>query len=805
MIDKRTLSERDICTKFITPAVEKAGWNKHTQLLEEVSFTDGKIYVRGKLTSRGIQKRADYILYYKPNIPIAIIEAKDNKHSVRAGIQQALDYARILDIPCVFSSNGDGFLFHDRTMTESEIETEIDIDNFPSPEALWEKYKKYKGISTPVEEKIASQEYFFDGSNRKPRYYQQIAINRTVEAIAKGQDRILLVMATGTGKTYTAFQIIHRLWKSGTKKRILFLADRNALIDQTRRNDFKHFKDKMTVVKHRQIDKSYEIYLALYQGLSGSQEEANVYKQFSPDFFDLIVIDECHRGSAKDDSSWREILTYFKNATHIGLTATPKETNVASNTEYFGDPVYTYSLKQGIEDGFLAPYRVIRIGLNIDLEGWRPPKGFIDKHGNPVEDRIYNRSDFDKNIVFEERRKLIAQKVTEFLKGNNRFDKTIYFCCDVEHAEGMTSQLRNENADLVAENYKYVMQITGDNDEGKRELDNFINPEEKYPVIATTSELMTTGVDAQTCKVIVLDANINSMTKFKQIIGRGTRINEEFGKLYFTILDFRNATDLFADKDFDGDPIRVKPVTENEDLSLVVIEEEENSIKVLDEISGEEIVFEKATIRYPDGRNLEGTYFFTDTSTNREKVYVNGIDVSVLVSRELYFDHLTGKPVTISLIDHTKEIIQDKYASLNDFLVNWNKADRKEAIIHELQEQGLMVEALYEAVNMEVDLFDLICHVAFDRPPLTRKERANNVKKRNYFSKYGEQAQKVLEALLDKYADEGITNIESIEVLRVTPFDTMGSPLEIIKEFGSKDHYLQAVKELENELYKNIG
>ncbi|MCA0428398.1 MAG: DEAD/DEAH box helicase family protein [Bacteroidetes bacterium] len=801
MIDKKTLSERDICTKFITPALEKSGWNRLTQLLEEVSFTDGKIYVRGKLTARGNQKRADYILYYKPNIPIAIIEAKDNKHSVRAGIQQALDYAQILDIPCVFSSNGDGFLFHDRTATDGNIETEIDLDNFPSPQQLWEKYKKYKGIATDEAEKIASQDYYFDGTNRKPRYYQQIAVNRTVEAIAKGQDRILLVMATGTGKTYTAFQIIHRLWKSRAKKRILFLADRNALIDQTRKGDFKHFKDKMTVVKHRQIDKSYEIYLALYQGLSGSDEDANVYKQFSPDFFDLIVIDECHRGSAKEDSSWREILAYFKNATHIGLTATPKETKETSNTEYFGDPVYTYSLKQGIDDGFLAPYRVVRIGLNVDAEGWRPNQGKTDKDGNLVEDRIYNRKDFDRNLVIEERTELVAKKLTEFLKGYDRFAKTIVFCVDIDHAERMRTALAKQNADLVAGDYKYVMQITGDNDEGKRELDNFINPEEKYPVIATTSELMTTGVDAQTCKVIVLDANINSMTKFKQIIGRGTRINEEFGKMYFTILDFRNATDLFADKDFDGDPIRVKPVSQDEDLSLVVIEEEENTVTVLDEASGEEIKFVKATIRYPDGSNLNGDWVAKESSHQREKVYVNGVDVSVLVSREMYFDQ-HGKPITTSLKDHTKEIIKNKFASLDDFLNKWNTTDRKEAIIAELLEQGVLVEALYDAVNKQVDLFDLICHVAYDQPPLTRKERANNVKKRNYFNKYGDQAKKVLEALLDKYADEGIANIESIEVLRVNPFDEFGSPLEIINEFGSKEKYLYAVKELEMELYK---
>jgi type I restriction enzyme R subunit len=795
MINKSPLSERDICTKFITPAVEKSGWNKITQLLEEVSFTDGKIHVRGKLTARGNKKRADYILYYKPNIPIAIIEAKDNKHSVRAGIQQALDYAKILDIPCVFSSNGDGFLFHDRTAIDENIETELDLDSFPTPEQLWEKYKKYKGITTPIAEKIASQDYYFDGSNRKPRYYQQIAINRTVEAIANGQNRIILVMATGTGKTYTAFQIIHRLWKSGAKKRILFLADRNALIDQTRRGDFKHFKDKMTVVKHRQIDKSYEIYLALYQGLSGSDEDANVYKQFSPDFFDLIVIDECHRGSAKEDSSWREILTYFKNATHIGLTATPRETDETSNTEYFGEPVYSYSLKQGIDDGFLAPYRVVRIALNVDAEGWRPDKGKTDKDGNPIEDRIYNRKDFDRKLVIEERTEIVAKKLTEFLKGFDRFAKTIVFCVDIDHAERMRSALARQNPDLVAENYKYIMQITGDNDEGKRELDNFINPEEKYPVIATTSELMTTGVDAQTCKVIVLDANINSMTKFKQIIGRGTRINEEYGKLYFTILDFRNATDLFADKAFDGDPIRVKPVSEETDLSGIVDEEENDSTPIIDEVTGTEIEIAKPIIRYPEPNGKDVIL------EPRAKVYVNGVDVSVLISRELYFDQ-QGKPITTSLKDHTRDIIKAKFVSLNDFLNKWNTTDRKEAIITELQEQGILVEALYDAVDKKIDLFDLICHVAFDQPPLTRKERANNVKKRNYFTKYGEQAKKVLEALLDKYADEGITNIESIEVLRVNPFDSFGSPTEIIKEFGSKEGYLQAIKELEIELYK---
>lgn len=792
-MNKKTLTERDICSKFITPALEKAGWDILTQVREEVTFTDGKIYVKGKLTARGQRKRADYILYYKPNIPIAIVEAKDNNHSVRAGIQQALDYARILDIPCVFSSNGDGFLFHDRTASEGNIESELDNSGFPSPEQLWHKYKLYKGIKTSEAEKIVAQDYFFDGSGRSPRYYQQIAINRTVEAIANGQNRILLVMATGTGKTYTAFQIIHRLWKSGTKKRILFLADRNALIDQTRRGDFKHFKDKMTVVKNRMIDKSYEIYLALYQGLSGADEDANAYKQFSSGFFDLIVIDECHRGSAKEDSAWREILTYFGNATHIGLTATPKETKETSNIEYFGDPIYTYSLKQGIDDGFLAPYRVIRVGLNIDMEGWRPESGKKDKEGDLVEDRIYNRKDFDKNLVIDERTETVARKLTEFLTGFDRYAKTIVFCSDIDHAERMRSALTNLNSDIVSYNSKYIMQITGDNDEGKRELDNFINPEEIFPVIATTSELMTTGIDAQTCKVIVLDTNIQSMTKFKQIIGRGTRINEDFGKMYFNILDFRNATDLFADKNFDGDPIRVKPVPEDTDLTDIVDEEEESDEPIIDEESGEEIIIDPPTPE-PPLPTLQ-------PPSPRKKVYVNGVDVSVLISRELYFNQ-HGKPITVSLKDYSKEIIKGHFATFDDFLNSWNSADKKEAIIKELEEQGVLVDALINAVNRDVDIFDLICHVAYDQPPMTRKERANNVKKRNYFTKFGDQARKVLEALLEKYADEGISNIENIEVLRVQPFTDYGSPVEIIKQFGSKTKYLEAIKELELELYK---
>ena len=792
MTSKKFLSERDICSKFISPALEQAGWDMQTQIREEVSFTDGRIYVKGNLTTRGKRKRADYILYYKPNIPIAIIEAKDNKHSVSDGIQQGLDYARILDIPTIYSSNGDAFYEHDRTCSDRNIEREITLDNFPSPQELWQRYKKYKGIQTDEQERISAQDYFFDGSGRTPRYYQQIAINRTVEAIAKGQPRILLTMATGTGKTYTAFQIIHRLWKSGTKKRILFLADRNALIDQTRRGDFSHFKNKVTVVKHKQIDKSYEIYLALYQGLTNYNEDKDAYRKFSPDFFDLIVIDECHRGSAAENSAWHEILNYFNSATHIGLTATPKETNTVSSTEYFGEPLYTYSLKQGIQDGFLAPYKVLRVGLNVDLEGWRPETGKTDKQGLPVEDRIYNRNDFDRNLVIDERTQTVADKVTEFLKKTSRFDKTIIFCTDIDHAQRMRTAIANANSDLMASDGKYVMQITGDNQEGKQELDNFINPEEDYPVIATTSKLMTTGVDAQTCKLIVLDSNIGSMTEFKQIIGRGTRINEEYDKSFFTIMDFRNVTDLFADPDFDGDPVRIKKLDDTDEFDTYE-EEIEEAEDVVDE-DGDAVIFD------PIPWEPEITTGGNIISEPRPKCYVNGVNVAVLNELVQYMDG-NGNLVTESLRDYTRQKVRENFASLDEFLNKWNSAERKQAIINELTEQGIIFEDLKEAINKEMDIFDLIRHTAFDQPPLTRAERADNVKKRDYFTKYGEQARKVLEALLDKYADEGIENIEDIKILTVNPFDEIGTPMEIVSLFGGKNQYMIAVTNLEQAIY----
>ncbi|MBN1627374.1 MAG: DEAD/DEAH box helicase family protein [Deltaproteobacteria bacterium] len=797
MTNIKDLSERDICTQFILPSLIKSGWDLEKQIREEVFFTDGRIFVKGQKTARGERKRADFILYLKPNIPIAVIEAKDNNHSVGAGLQQALNYAEILDVPVAVSSNGDGFIMHDRSGF-TKIEQELSFDNFPTPSELWKIYKQYKKIETSEQEEIAAFDYFFDGSGRAPRYYQQIAINRTVEAIARGHNRILLVMATGTGKTYTAFQIIYRLWKSGYKKRILFLADRNILIDQTKRKDFKHFKDRMTIIKKKKIDKAYEIYLALYQGLTNYNEDKDAYREFSRNFFDLIVVDECHRGSADADSAWRAILEYFDSAIQIGLTATPKETKEISNIEYFGEPIYTYTLKQGIEDGFLAPYKVIRVGLNTDLEGWRPEAGKTDKFGNEVEDRIYNIKDFDKNLVIDERTQLVAKKVSEYLTRTNRYDKTIVFCVDIEHAERMRQALAVENPDLVLENHKYIMRITGDDDEGKREVDNFINPEERYPVIATTSKLMTTGVDAETCKLIVLDSNIKSMTEFKQIIGRGTRINEEFDKTFFAIMDFRNVTDLFADPAFDGEPVMIKKIKGEEELKDEDIYPEEDE-PIIDPETGMAVDFgEKELADYKDHPAIiPGGLIMADPPA---KVYVAGVDVSVLNERVQHLD-VNGRLITESLKDYTKKGILKEFRSLNDFLSHWNGATKKKAIIAELESRGIILENLMEEVKKDLDIFDLICHIAWDMPALTRRERADRVRKRNYFTKFGDKARLVIDGLLNKYADEGIINIEDLAVLRIDPFNKIGTPAEIIQLFGGRDQYLHVIEELEHELY----
>lgn len=776
-MDKGELSEQDIRTKFITPAIQHAGWDVRTQVREELALTKGRVIVRGKEVRRGTAKRADYVLYYKPNIPVAVIEAKDANHSVAAGMQQALGYAEMLDVPFVYSSNGDGFLEHDRTVTAGTVEREISVQAFPSPEELWQRYSAWKGLNAPAQHSIVTQSYFDDGSGRSPRYYQLNAINRTIEAIARNQQRILLVMATGTGKTYTAFQIIWRLWKSGAKKRILFLADRNILVDQTKTNDFKPFGSAMTKIQKRQADKSYEIYLALYQAISGTEEERNIYKQFSRDFFDLIIVDECHRGSAAEDSAWREILEYFSSATQIGLTATPKETRDASNIDYFGEPIYVYSLKQGIDDGFLAPYKVVRIDLDKDVLGWRPEHGKRDKYGQEIEDRVYNQIDADRTLINEQRTQLVAQKVTEFLKASNRFDKTIIFCEDIDHAERMRQALVNANADLTVYNRRYVVRITGDSEYGQVDLEDFINPESAYPVIATTSKLMTTGVDAQTCRLIVLDQRIQSMTEFKQIIGRGTRINEEYNKFYFTILDFKKATELFADPAFDGDPVQDDEFEPDEPLPP--------------DIDGRE----------PDDGDEDGWQDEDEGGTRRVKYVVNDVPVYVLAERVQYYG-ADGRLVTESLRDYTRSTVRRQFASLDAFLIRWRSVDKKEAVISELEEHGVLFEALSEQVGSDLDPFDLVCHVAFDQPPMTRRERAAKVRKDNYFTKYGPQARAVLDALLDKYADEGIVTIEQLDVLKIQPFTKLGRQVELVKHFGGKQGYLAAVRELQSQLYK---
>lgn len=789
MSEKKNLSERDICTKYITPAITAAGWDLHTQIREEVSFTKGRVIVRGKLHTRGAQKRADYILYYKSNIPVAVIEAKQNGHSVGSGMQQALNYAETLEVPFVFSSNGDAFLMHDRTGLVDKVEHELALDAFPSPTELWQRYCLWKGLDTKEARHTVEMPYYDDGSGRAPRYYQANAINNTVEAVAKGQHRILLVMATGTGKTYTAFQIIWRLWKSGTKKRILFLADRNILVDQTKNNDFKPFGAAMTKISKRQIDKSYEIYLSLYQAVTGSEEEQNIYRQFSPDFFDLIVIDECHRGSAAEDSAWREILAYFSSATHVGLTATPKETKDVSSIVYFGEPVYSYTLKQGIDDGFLAPYKVIRIDIDKDVQGWRPSKGQVDEKGQLIEDRVYNQIDMDRTLILKQRTQLVAKKITEFLSATDPYAKTIVFCDDIDHAERMRQALVNLNPDRVKENRKYVMRITGDEIEGKAELDNFINPEERYPVIATTSKLMTTGVDAQTCKLVVLDQHIRSMTEFKQMIGRGTRINEDYGKFWFTIMDFKKATELFADPAFDGEPVIIYEPKDDE--PPVPPEDEPDEVVVGDD--GQPISPDDTDVDpTPDGPGGGGE--------GRVKYVLGDVTVYVVAERVQYYGP-EGKLITESLKDYTRQTVRKDYSSLDDFLRRWDATDRKAVILRELEEHGVLLEPLAEEVGKHFDDFDLICHVAFDQPPLSRRERADNVKKRNYFSKYGEQARKVLETLLEKYADTGIENIEDIKILTLDPFKNMGTASELVSAFGGKQGYTTALHELEKNLY----
>jgi len=771
-MNKRAMTETEICQNFITPAIERAGWDRRTQIRRELTFTAGRVMVRGKVAVRGERRRADYLLFYQPHLPLAVVEAKDNKHPLGGGMQQAIAYAEALDVPFVFSSNGDGFLFHDRTGRSTPVERQLGLDEFPSPEDLWSRYQAWKGLSAEAG-KVARQPYHEDPGGKEPRYYQRVAIQRAVEAIARGQRRVLLAMATGTGKTYTVFQIIWRLWKANAVKRVLYLVDRNILADQTITNDFKPFGSVMKKVRHRDMNPSYEIYVALYQAVSGAEEEKNVYKQFSPGFFDLVVIDECHRGSARDDSAWREILDYFEPAVKLGLTATPKETKDVSTLTYFGKPVYTYSLRQGINDGFLAPFKVVRIDLDKDLQGWRPPDGMTDDLGQEIEDRIYNQKDMDRVLVLNERTRRVAEKVVAYLMGTDPYGKTIVFCEDIDHAERMRSALTNEIARRMPEEAgnltRFVVRITGDSDEGKRALDDFMNPERRYPVIATTSKLLSTGVDVKTCKLIVLDQRIESMIEFKQIIGRGTRILEEAGKLWFTIMDFKKATELFADPDWDGEPVVIyDPGPDGDPVP-------------------------------PDGDD-DGELIEEPAPEGGTKYVVSGVEVSVVAERVQYYGK-DGKLITESLTDYTREKVRERFATLDDFLQHWSEADRKAAVMEELREQGVLFEELKEKAGKDLDAFDLICHVVYDRPPLTRRERADNVRKRDVFTRYGEQARAVLNALLDKYADEGLAPVEDMGVLRVQPISELGTPVELVGYFGGKEAYLAAVHELEAALY----
>ena len=782
---KRDLSEEDIKVQFITPAIEKAGWNIKKQVRFEHTFTAGRIIIRGSVTSRGKKKRVDYLLFYKPNIPLAIIEAKDNRHTPGAGLQQAVDYANTLDIKYVYASNGDEFV--EQNLLTGEVRN-IPLEKFPSPAELYARYKADKGISD-VGEKAMLEPYYWAPGYKTPRYYQRIAINRTVDAVASGQNRILLISATGTGKTFIAFQIIYRLWKAGIKKKILFLADRNILVDQTMSGDFKPFGGKMVKVENKKLDSAYEIFLSLYHQLSG-EDNLETFKQFKPTFFDLVVIDECHRGSAREESAWRKILDYFSEATHIGCTATPIETKQASSQTYFGEHIYEYSLKQGINDGFLAPYKVIRVGLDKDLVGYRPEAGKRDDKGYEIIDREYNIKDFDRTLVLDQRTKAVAAKVTEYLKKIGRMSKTIVFCIDVEHAERMRQALINENKDLYKKDNRYIMRITGDNKEGKEQLENFIDEESDYPVIAVTSKLMTTGVDAKMCKLIVLDNNFSNehgMTEFKQIIGRGTRLLEEKGKTYFTIMDFRNASRLFADKDFDGIPDVVIDIPDGSEI-----------IDLLAETDDDKPSLDTANVTATSMADppLDG-----DDGDIPKKYYVSDVEVSVISERVQYIDR-DGKLITESLVDYTRKNILNQYARLDDFLRRWTEAQRKQAIIDELAEEGVLLDAVREETGkVDIDDFDLICHLAYDKAPLTRIERANNVRKRGYLYKYAELAQKVLGALLDKYADEGIRDIEDTKVLQLKEFAEYGSPMKIAKAFGGKEGYQQAVIELENEIF----
>ena len=768
--NKRDMSEEDIKANFITPAIVSKGWKHGEHIVYEEYFTDGRIEVRGDTARRKKGKKSDYSLYYQLGNRIAIIEAKDNRHSVRAGLQQAIEYGEILDVPFVYSSNGDGFIEHDRI---TRVERELSLDEFPTREELFERLVNEKQLTSEVTKAITTPYYTDAFSNKTPRYYQQIAINRTIEAVANGQKRVMFVMATGTGKTFMAFQIIHRLRKAGLAKRVLFLADRNILVDQTMSEDFKPFEKVMTKITAKLLNSpeklnSFEIYLGLYQQLMGEDESETHYQKFDKDFFDLIVIDEAHRGSAKEDSNWRQIIDYFSSAIQIGMTATPKETKDTSNMEYFGEPIYTYSLKQGIEDGFLAPYRVMKVNLDVDVDGYRPESGKLDLNGQLIEDKYYDRKDFDKTLIIDDRTQKVAKFVSDYMKQNNsRFDKTIVFCVDINHAERMRAAFAKENQDLIKADYRYVMQITGDNPEGKAQLDNFMDVNSDCPAIVTTSKLLTTGVNAKTCRLIILDSNIQSMTEFKQIIGRGTRLYPQKGKEFFTIIDFRNVTSLFADPDFDGEPVKVLEVDVKTDS-------------------------EKPPRFVNDGDGPVEKYRVTDRKVNILNSTIQVLDQN-------------GKLITENLTDYTRKNVLGTYATLNDFITAWHSADKKKVILEELYKKGVYLDVVRKSEGIseqDIDDFDLLLQLAYGQKGLTKTERVRKIKQSGYLYKYSEEARAVLEILLEKYMDKGIGELESIETLKLPEFQLYGGTLKIINVyFGDKKRYLQAIKELEEELF----
>ena len=779
IILKQNMTEEDIKLQYITPALTSK-WERQ-KITMETQITDGKISLKGNLAVRQPGKRVDYLLYLSANNPIAVVEAKDNNHQVSAGLQQAMDYAKMLDLPFAFSSNGDGFAEHDFL---TGAERQFGMDEFPTEAELADRYKRESGL-TPAQETAMAQPYYSSQSTYPPRYYQRIAINRTVDAIARGQKRLLLVMATGTGKTYTAFQIVYRLLKSETVHKVLYLADRNMLVDQSIEQDFAPLQKAIHKVNVKKDQKStvtsYEVYFSLYHQLVGDDDQEHFSELFAPDFFDLIIVDECHRGSAKEESRWRRVLEYFSGAIQIGMTATPKETKYISNLSYFGEPVYTYSLKEGIEDGFLAPFKVINIMTNIG-EGWRPRKGQLDIYGNEIPDRVYTNSDYDYNIIIEDRIREVAQEITRYLKSTDRMARTIVFCATEDAALRMRDMLAQLNQDMMKQNPDYVVRITGSDDVGKSKLDYFRSTTEKYPVIATTSKLLSTGADIKMTKLIVLDEMIGSMTEFKQILGRGTRLREKEGKTHFTVMDFRNVTRLFADPDWDG-PLE--------------IDEEFGTAKG----QGKDLPPQEKT---PGKDDYDGSAKLPTPIVDE-----NGCKVRIIQKTVSIYD-TDGKLLQQeSIIDYTKENILGRYASLDNFIHQWSTQDKKEAIRDLLRQRGIDLEQIKEQQGMaDVDDFDFICHVAFDRKPLTRRERANNVKKRDFLSKYSGAARQVLEALLDKYCNIGIYEIEKTEVLKLDPFLKMGKPAKIASYFGGRDGYRRAVKELEKEIYaepKEVG